>query len=129
MQSADHPPPPHESSPAGTPEYSGEGEAVPDVVPSSVAPPIAPPSDFVAPSTPSSTLPQNIPEPVAPIRSTATNPLMAMLGGGVLACLLFGTGLFMGSRSSNTPAPVGGVTGISADSGNAIVRAVATVGP
>ncbi len=71
------------------------------------------------------------PEP--PRVSSATNPLIAMLCGALLAAALLGSGILLG-RAGNagtgdvltaSPAP----SAVNARSGNAIVRAVALVGP
>jgi serine protease Do len=98
--------------------------------------PIAEPSAAIAPKL-SPTLPPSEPiAPEPPNASSATNLLMAMLVGALLACALFGGGILVG-RSSNpggndvlAASPVGtSGSSVSANSGNAIVRAVAAVGP
>lgn len=72
-------------------------------------------------------------EPIAPdvTRTAATQPLMTMLIGGVLACALIGFGMFLQSRlSHNGPVdPINYVGTVSSESGNAIVQAVRRVGP
>lgn len=64
-------------------------------------------------------------------RPTATQPLMTMLIGGVLACALIGFGMFLQSRlGHNGPIdPINYVGTVSSESGNAVVQAVRRVGP
>jgi len=69
------------------------------------------------------------------------NPVAAMLGGGVLACVLVGMGMMIGGKRgggtvSDPIADVGthtantaGTSGVNAESGNAIVQAARLVGP
>ncbi|PQV65240.1 serine protease Do [Abditibacterium utsteinense] len=105
------------------------------------------PSVFAAPIVAPEIAPQNLSaaahisssppfiEPIAPEpihAGSATNPLLAMLAGAVLACVLLGSGILIGRAGSPnngvmTASPLG--NGVSAQSGNAIVRAVAMVGP
>lgn len=72
-------------------------------------------------------------EPLAPdvARPAATQPLMTMLIGGVLACALIGFGMFLQSRLSHAGPldPINYVGTVSSESGNAIVQAVRRVGP
>lgn len=70
------------------------------------------------------------PEPVRTetVRVASMNPLAAMLGGGVLACLCVALGAFLGSRGSSPADPVS-YGNVSPQSGNAIVNAVRNVGP
>lgn len=124
MQDANHP---------STPEANVAGQTEPDITQATSveSTPAAPAPEYSStPKLSSMASHHSTPEPIAPSRSAATSPLLSMLGGGVLACLLFGTGLLVGARSNNGTGPVvGAAPGVTAESGNAIVRAVATVGP
>ncbi len=76
-------------------------------------------------------------EPIAPEpprASSATNPLIAMLSGALLAAALLGSGIWIGRAgnvgTADVLAPSGGVVaGVNAKSSSAVVRAVAMVGP
>ncbi|MDQ3814319.1 MAG: trypsin-like peptidase domain-containing protein [Armatimonadota bacterium] len=101
--------------------------ASPLPAPATTAPPAAPASAVV---------PAVVQEPLAPDvpRPSAISPVLALLMGGVLACLLVGLGLFIGRRSPNMPTDSvsygsGDLSTVSAKSGNAIVDAVRRVGP
>jgi len=119
MQDVNYPSTPPESD-AIVAEPAIETEPALEPEPASVA---AEKTDYRAPQ------PAPEREQVAPPQPPATNALMAMLGGGVLATLLFGAGLLVGARTNGVAPVIGGGPGVSAESGNAIVRAVATVGP
>lgn len=65
-----------------------------------------------------------------PRAAGATNAVLAMLAGGVLACLLLGGGILIGRGSKgDAMGAVIGNGGVNADSSNAITQAVAEVGP
>lgn len=113
------PAPPQLSAPTPT------AEGAPSVQPVAASAP----APFVP--TPYATAKQSFAhEPIAPEpprAASATNPLMAMLVGAVLSCGLVGFGVLIG-RSGNGGL-VTGTGGVNSSSGNAIVRAVAAVGP
>jgi serine protease Do len=117
------------------------------VAPAEMPAPVAPAeTPLVAPVVPSVAAAQSTPSvpvtptPVAPapqrtetihtetVRVASMNPLAAMLGGGVLACACVALGAFLGARNASTGDSVT-YSGVSPQSGNAIVNAVRTVGP
>ena len=70
------------------------------------------------------------------VRPVTLSPLLSMLVGGVLACVLVALGMNLGARRSADGAALDPITavgtdtsGVSARSGNAIVNAVKRVGP
>ena len=133
--------PPQFTTEAPTELTGSPGAATSTFAPGAVAPPatISAPS---APQNPSFSAPVFAAPPVSaapsvemiapepPRAGSATNPLIAMLSGAILACALLGSGILIG-RAGNTNGvlPTSPGSGISAASGNAVVRAVAQVGP
>lgn len=119
-------------SPATPPESAPHHDASASPTAPSFAPAPSPVSpDFVATTVGASTGVTS--GAMAPARA-ATDPLLAMLLGAVLACGLLGAGIGIGRAGRDEPdrdilsvAPA--AAGVSARSGNAIVRAVAAVGP
>ena len=65
------------------------------------------------------------------VRVASLSPIAAMLGGGVLACACVALGALLGGRGKTAidDPVIAGTGGVSAQSGNAIVRAVQGVGP
>jgi serine protease Do len=142
------------ASPSAVPVTSANWQAgltdAPSATPSTVetAPaadvPLAPPV-VPSPAMPSPEVPRQVPSVVAPpplvtppvetvrvetVRVASLNPLAAMLGGGVLACICVALGAWLGSRNSTSSSgdPMS-YSGVSSRSGNAIVSAVRSVGP
>ena len=104
-------------------------------VPASPTSSFAPATPIGAPSMQTTPVraPVEVLAPEPPRVSSATNPLMAMLAGGLLSCLLLGSGILIGRGGQSgggdvmTSSPIG--SSVNANSGNAIVRAVKAVGP
>lgn len=114
--------------------------AVPPPYPSEpVAPvPLAAPAPPVALPLPGAVAPSPPPVPAEPVvaqfpRPGLITPLVALLAGGTLACLLVVLGMFLqarhGAGGAIDPINYIGGPGVSSESGNAIVRAVRLVGP
>lgn len=98
----------------------------------------APAVEAMAPEQPVAKPVVEFVEPLAPAGTpeAALKPIATLLAGGVLACILVGLGMVLGMRQgsgvvSDPVAYVGGGahSGATPESGNAIVRAVRTIGP
>lgn len=137
------PPPTQETAPIEVPAPAESLQAqqpaptsafAPNLNPSVVPGPVeATPLPAVAPASPQ--LPLEPIAPEAPRAAAATNPLIAMLVGALLASALLGSGILIGRAGNLGTTDVlassgsGGSSSVSSQSGNAIVRAVAMVGP